>query len=97
MNKRLGGSFALVVMLACAPAAAQTYKCTDARGVTAYSDKPCAGAKGGEVRIPGTQPQVEKAKPKPKPSYSAPDQPQQPERTLTINEQAEKQLAARLA
>jgi len=32
-------------------ARAQMYKCVDARGVTAYSDKPCPAGKGGEVDI----------------------------------------------
>ena len=29
-----------VLLLACAPAYAQMYKCVDSRGVTHYSDKP---------------------------------------------------------
>jgi hypothetical protein len=37
-------------------ARAQMYKCVDARGVTEYSDKPCAGGKGKEVDIPGQPP-----------------------------------------
>ena len=32
------------------------YKCVDAQGITQYSDKPCVGAKGGEVDIRGQPP-----------------------------------------
>jgi len=32
------------------------YKCVDARGVTAYSDKPCPAGKGREVHIQGQPP-----------------------------------------
>jgi hypothetical protein len=35
---------------------AQMYKCVDARGVTAYSDKPCPDGKGKEVDIHGQPP-----------------------------------------
>jgi response regulator RpfG family c-di-GMP phosphodiesterase len=31
-------------LLACMPAAAEIYKCTDTQGAVAYTDKPCAGA-----------------------------------------------------
>jgi Domain of unknown function (DUF4124) len=37
-------------------ARAQMYKCVDARGVTAYSDKPCPDGKGKEVDIRGQPP-----------------------------------------
>ncbi len=37
-------------------ARAQMYKCVDARGVTAYSDKPCRDGKGKEVDIRGQPP-----------------------------------------
>lgn len=37
-------------------ARAQMYKCKDARGVTAYSDKPCPDGKGKEVDIQGQPP-----------------------------------------
>ena len=46
-----------VLLLACAPAYAQMYKCVDSRGVTHYSDKPLPpSCKGGAVKIRGTQP-----------------------------------------
>jgi len=46
-----------ILLLACAPAYAQMYKCVDARGVTHYSDKPLPpSCKGGVVKIRGTQP-----------------------------------------
>src|SRR5688572_90503 len=47
------GKVALGVFLALASsaAAAQMYKCVDARGVVAYSDKPSPGCKGGPVDI----------------------------------------------
>ena len=38
------------------PAMAQMYKCVDERGVTAYSDKPCPGGKGGAVDIRASPP-----------------------------------------
>jgi uncharacterized protein YcfJ len=38
------------------PAQAQMYKCKDARGVTQYTDKPCADGKGGAVDIRGQPP-----------------------------------------
>ena len=45
------------LLLACAPAYAQMYKCVDARGVTHYSDKPLPpSCKGGEVKIRATPP-----------------------------------------
>lgn len=34
----------IMCLLACSPAAAEIYKCTDTQGTVAYSDKPCAGA-----------------------------------------------------
>jgi hypothetical protein len=44
-----------VLLLACAPAYAQMYKCVDQRGVTHYSDKPLPpSCKGGEVKIRAT-------------------------------------------
>ena len=46
-----------ILLLACAPAYAQMYKCVDARGVTHYSDKPLPpSCKGGAVKIRGAQP-----------------------------------------
>lgn len=47
------GILALALLLAPSLAVAQMYKCVDERGVTAYSDKPCPGAKGGQVDIQG--------------------------------------------
>jgi hypothetical protein len=47
---------ALVLLFAPAAALAQMYKCVDANGVTSYTDKPCAGAKGGQVDIHGSPP-----------------------------------------
>ena len=42
----------IALLLAAAPAAAQMYKCVDAKGVTSYSDKPCPpGGKGKQVDI----------------------------------------------
>ena len=49
-------SAALVLLLAAFPAAAQMYKCVDARGVTHYTDKPLPGCKGGPVKIQGQPP-----------------------------------------
>ena len=40
------------------------YKCADARGVTQYSDKPCAEGKGGEVDIRGQPPLSGKVTPR---------------------------------
>ncbi len=46
-----------VALLASAlPAQAQMYKCKDARGVTQYTDKPCADGKGEAVDIRGQPP-----------------------------------------
>src|SRR5205807_9121829 len=46
-----------ILLLACAPAYAQMYKCVDPRGVTHYSDKPLPpSCKGGAVKIRGTPP-----------------------------------------
>jgi len=46
-----------VLLLACAPAYAQMYKCVDSRGVTHYSDKPMPpSCKGGAVKIRATPP-----------------------------------------
>jgi hypothetical protein len=45
---------AAALALAAAPAAAQMYKCVDARGVTHYTDKPQPGCKGGPVDIRGS-------------------------------------------
>ncbi|MFY9317010.1 MAG: DUF4124 domain-containing protein [Burkholderiales bacterium] len=42
---------ALALLLVALPAQAQMYKCVDARGVTQYSDKPCADGKGKAVDI----------------------------------------------
>jgi hypothetical protein len=42
---------ALGALLVALPAAAQMYKCVDARGVVQYSDKPSPGCKGGPVDI----------------------------------------------
>jgi Domain of unknown function (DUF4124) len=46
----------LAALLAAPSAQAQMYKCVDARGVTAYSDKPCPDGKGREVDIRGQPP-----------------------------------------
>ncbi len=56
-------SAALVLLLAAFPAAAQMYKCVDARGVTHYTDKPLPGCKGGPVNIRGQPPIAEPAAP----------------------------------
>ncbi len=46
-----------VLLLGCAPAYAQMYKCVDQRGVTHYSDKPLPpSCKGGAVKIRATPP-----------------------------------------
>jgi len=48
-------SVALLLLIpACVQA--QMYKCVDARGVTAYSDKPCPDGRGKEVDIHGQPP-----------------------------------------
>jgi hypothetical protein len=47
---------ALALLLISLPVHAQMYKCTDARGVTQYADKPCADGKGKEVDIRGQPP-----------------------------------------
>ena len=47
---------AAALALAAAPAAAQIYKCVDARGVTRYTDQPQPGCKGGEVKIEAQPP-----------------------------------------
>ncbi len=53
-----------VLLLACAPASAQMYKCVDARGVTHYSDKPLPpSCKGGEVKIRATPPSTGTSRP----------------------------------
>ena len=43
---------------------AQMYKCVDARGATAYSDKPCPDGRGKEVDIQGQPPISGKLTPK---------------------------------
>ena len=46
-----------VLLLACAPAYAQIYKCVDERGVTHYSDKPMPpSCKGGVAKIRAAPP-----------------------------------------
>jgi Domain of unknown function (DUF4124) len=53
-----------LLLLACAPAYAQMYKCVDGRGVTHYSDKPMPpSCKGGAVKIRGTQPSTGTSRP----------------------------------
>lgn len=52
MKSILAATLALTMF----PAAAQVYKCVDARGVTHYSDKPQPGCKGGPVDIRGSPP-----------------------------------------
>jgi hypothetical protein len=47
---------AILLLLASTPSFAQMYKCTDARGVTQYADKPCMDGKGKEVDIRGQPP-----------------------------------------
>ena len=50
--------FLLVVLLAVAtPAAAQLFKCVDAKGRTHYTDKPLPGCKGQETLRPPAQQQ----------------------------------------
>jgi hypothetical protein len=49
-------ALALLLAQAALPALAQMYKCTDARGVTQYADKPCPDGKGKEVDIRGQPP-----------------------------------------
>lgn len=46
----------LALLASALPAQAQMYKCVDARGVTQYSDKPCADGKGKAVDIRGQPP-----------------------------------------
>ena len=46
-----------ILLLASAPAAAQMFKCVDARGRTHYTDKPLPGCKGEEKMRPPAQPQ----------------------------------------
>lgn len=48
--------FFLAFMAGALPAQAQMYKCVDARGVTQYTDKPCADGKGKAVDIRGQPP-----------------------------------------
>jgi hypothetical protein len=53
----------LAFLVACsAPAAAQMFKCVDAKGRTHYTDKPLPGCKGGQTDM---QPELA---PKPKPA-----------------------------
>jgi hypothetical protein len=40
-----------IVLAACTPAYAQTYKCVDDHGVTHYSDKPPSNCKAAAVKI----------------------------------------------
>jgi hypothetical protein len=52
------------LLVACAPAHAQMYKCVDERGVTHYSDKPLPPTcKGGAVKIRGTPPSTGTSRP----------------------------------
>jgi Domain of unknown function (DUF4124) len=46
----------LVLMLAAPGAAAQMYKCVDARGVTHYADEPTPGCRNAAVDIRGSPP-----------------------------------------
>jgi hypothetical protein len=52
-SRRSGGIAAFIAgtFLLAAAAQAQMYKCVDAKGVTQYTDKPCAAGKGREVDI----------------------------------------------
>lgn len=59
---------ALGALLIALPAAAQMYKCVDARGVVTYSDKPSPGCKGGPVDIQPIPPLSGQAKPAPQSS-----------------------------
>jgi hypothetical protein len=53
-----------VLLLACAPAYAQMYKCVDGRGVTHYSDQPLPpSCKGGAVKIRATPPSTGASRP----------------------------------
>jgi hypothetical protein len=53
-----------VLLLACAPAYAQIYKCVDGRGVTHYSDQPLPpSCKGGAVKIRAAPPSTGTSRP----------------------------------
>ena len=47
----------VLCLLACAPVAAEIYKCTDPQGAVHYSDKPCAGE--STVFTPRTAPKAD--------------------------------------
>jgi hypothetical protein len=51
-----GVGAAILLVLGSSASFAQMYKCTDARGVTQYADKPCPDGKGKEVDIRGQPP-----------------------------------------
>ena len=62
-----------ILCLAAFPAAAQMYKCVDARGVTFYSDKPQPGCKGDKVDIKASPPLGGGAAPRAPDSFAGQD------------------------
>src|SRR6267378_3964592 len=63
------GTLALaVLLLACAPAYAQMYKCVDQRGVTHYSDKPLPRAHGAGVHEEAVHAARRQARREPRPA-----------------------------
>jgi hypothetical protein len=62
-----------ILCLAALPAAAQMYKCVDARGVTFYSDKPQPGCKGEKVDIQASPPLGGGAAPRAPQSFAGQD------------------------
>jgi uncharacterized protein DUF4124 len=57
MALRVKALFLAILLLASGPAAAQLFKCVDARGRTHYTDKPLPGCKGEDKMRPPAQPQ----------------------------------------
>ena len=62
-----------MLCLAALPAAAQMYKCVDARGVTFYSDKPQPGCQGDKVDIKASPPLGGGAAPRAPQSFAGQD------------------------
>ena len=62
-----------ILCVAALPAAAQMYKCVDARGVTHYTDKPSAGCKSEKVDIQASPPLGGGAAPSPPQSFAGQD------------------------
>src|SRR5262245_12286784 len=52
MNNILRPAFAILALLACTSAGAQTYNCEGADGKVTYGDKPCAPGKKDEGKVP---------------------------------------------